>query len=81
MVINPGDVWIIEEPTWPYSCDTTSLDNGNPLAVTTINMPTNNFVDETLVIESPIFEQLGVFPDDRRRMLAKRDHVLALAGF
>jgi len=50
MVINPGDVWIVEEPTWPYSCDTTSLDNGNPLAVTTINMPTNNFVDETLVI-------------------------------
>jgi len=50
MVINPGDVWIIEEPTWPYSCDTTSFDNGNPLAVTTINMPTGNFVDETLLI-------------------------------
>jgi hypothetical protein len=50
MVINPGDVWIIEEPTWPYSCDTTSLDNGNPLAVATITMPTGNFVDETLVI-------------------------------
>ncbi len=50
MVINPGDVWIIEEPTWPYSCDTTSFDNGNPLAVATINMPTGNFVDETLVI-------------------------------
>jgi hypothetical protein len=50
MVINPGDVWIIEEPMWPYSCDTTSLDNGNPLAVTTINMPTSNFVDEALVI-------------------------------
>jgi hypothetical protein len=50
MVINPGDVWIIEEPNWPYSCDTTSLDNGNPLAVTTINMPTGNFVDEALVI-------------------------------
>jgi len=25
MVINPGDVWIIEEPMWPYQCDTTSL--------------------------------------------------------
>ena len=50
MLINPGDVWIIEEPTWPYSCDTTSLDNSNPLAVTTINMPTDNFVDEALVI-------------------------------
>src|SRR5579884_898458 len=50
MVINPGDVWIIEEPTWPYSCDTTSFDNADPLATTTINMPTGNFVDETLVI-------------------------------
>ena len=38
-------------------------------------------LDEALVIESPVFERLGVFPDDRRRMLAKRDHVLALAGF
>jgi HD-like signal output (HDOD) protein len=36
---------------------------------------------EALVIDSPAFEQLGVFPDDRRRLLAKRDHVLGLAGF
>jgi HD-like signal output (HDOD) protein len=35
---------------------------------------------EDMVIESPVFEQLGVFPDDRRHMLAKRDHVRALAG-
>jgi HD-like signal output (HDOD) protein len=37
-------------------------------------------VSEELVIESPVFEQLGVFPDDRRRMLAKRDLVRGLAG-
>ncbi len=37
-------------------------------------------LDETLVMESPVFEQLGVFPDDRRRMLEKLDHVRALAG-
>ncbi len=37
-------------------------------------------LDETLVIESPVFEQLGVFPDDRRRVLARLDHVRALAG-
>jgi HD-like signal output (HDOD) protein len=37
-------------------------------------------LDEALVIESPVFEQLGVFPDDRRAMLAKRDHVRSLAG-
>lgn len=37
-------------------------------------------LDENELIESPVFEQLGVFPDDRWRMLAKRDHVRSLAG-
>jgi hypothetical protein len=37
-------------------------------------------LNEELVVQSPVFEQLGVFPDDRRRMLAKRDHVRTLAG-
>jgi len=37
-------------------------------------------LDEELVLESPVFEQLGVFPDDRRSMLAKREQVRSLAG-
>jgi HD-like signal output (HDOD) protein len=37
-------------------------------------------LDEELVVQSPVFEQLGVFPDERRAMLAKRDHVRSLAG-
>jgi HD-like signal output (HDOD) protein len=37
-------------------------------------------LDENLVLESAVFEQLGVFPDDRRSMLAKREQVRALAG-
>jgi HD-like signal output (HDOD) protein len=37
-------------------------------------------LDEEVVLESAVFEQLGVFPDDRRRMLARRDHVRSLAG-
>ena len=37
-------------------------------------------LDEELVLESPVFEQLAVFPDDRRSMLAKREQVRALAG-
>jgi HD-like signal output (HDOD) protein len=37
-------------------------------------------LNEELVFESPVFEQLGIFPDDRRLMLAKRDHVRSLAG-
>jgi len=35
---------------------------------------------EQQVLESSVFEQLGVFPDDRKAMLAKRDHVRSLAG-
>jgi HD-like signal output (HDOD) protein len=37
-------------------------------------------LNEELVVENPVFELLGVFPDDRRRMLAKRDQVRALSG-
>jgi HD-like signal output (HDOD) protein len=37
-------------------------------------------LDETVVMEDAVFEQLGVFPEDRRAMLSKRDHVLSLAG-
>lgn len=37
-------------------------------------------LNEELVMQSPVFELLNVFPDDRRRMLAKRDHVRSLAG-
>jgi HD-like signal output (HDOD) protein len=37
-------------------------------------------LDEELVMTSPVFEQLGVFPDDRRVMLAKRDQIRGLAG-
>lgn len=35
---------------------------------------------EDMVIESPVFEHLGVFPDDRRALLQKRNHVRSLAG-
>jgi HD-like signal output (HDOD) protein len=37
-------------------------------------------LSEELVIDSPVFEQLGVFPDDRRKMLSRRDHVRSLSG-
>ena len=37
-------------------------------------------LSEELVFESPVFEQLGVFPDERHAMLAKRDTVRSLAG-
>jgi HD-like signal output (HDOD) protein len=35
---------------------------------------------EDLVLDSPVFEHLGFFPDERRALLQKRDHVRSLAG-
>jgi HD-like signal output (HDOD) protein len=37
-------------------------------------------LSEELVVEDSVFEQLGVFPDNRRALLAKRDRVLSVAG-
>jgi HD-like signal output (HDOD) protein len=38
-------------------------------------------LNEELVVTSPVFELLGVFPDDRRALLDKRDRIRSLAGF
>ena len=37
-------------------------------------------LSEDVVIESPVFEQLGIFPDSRRRVLDRLQHVRGLAG-
>jgi HD-like signal output (HDOD) protein len=40
----------------------------------------SQLMSEDVVTENPVFEHLGVFPDDRRKLLARRDHVLSIAG-
>lgn len=35
---------------------------------------------EDIVLESPVFERLAVFPDERKALLARRDFVRSLAG-
>jgi HD-like signal output (HDOD) protein len=35
---------------------------------------------EEIVLQDAVFERLGVFPDDRAALLARRDHVRSLAG-
>ncbi|HTV97033.1 MAG TPA: HDOD domain-containing protein [Steroidobacteraceae bacterium] len=37
-------------------------------------------MSEDAVLEDPVFEKIGLFPDDRKAMLAKREHVRSLAG-
>lgn len=36
---------------------------------------------EDVVLESSVFEELGLFPEDRRQVLLKREQVRAVAGF
>jgi len=37
-------------------------------------------LDATHLLEDPVFERLGVFPDERLTLLGRRDQVLSLAG-
>jgi HD-like signal output (HDOD) protein len=37
-------------------------------------------LDAGMVVDNPVFEQLGIFPEDRQRVLARLEHVRALAG-
>jgi HD-like signal output (HDOD) protein len=37
-------------------------------------------MSEDVVVESPVFEQLGIFADERKTLLAKHDRVRSLAG-
>lgn len=61
----------------PHSDLAGTVNAANLLAAHTLHP---QLLGEDLVIDSPVFEHLGVFPDDRRALLEKRDHVRSLAG-
>ena len=83
-----GEVFVLEDPPMRSSDWRDYARSGHSELAGTVNaahlLATHTLhpelLDEALVLDSPVFEQLSVFPDDRRRMLAKRDHVRALAG-
>jgi hypothetical protein len=50
MVINPGDVWLIEEPTGEESADSTTISNARALAVATMSVPTSNYVNTAMLV-------------------------------
>ena len=39
-----------------------------------------DLLGEDLVLGDPVFEKLGVFPEERRALLGKRDQVRNLVG-
>ena len=78
----PGDVQDAATDWRQYSnsahSDLAGMVNAAHLLATHTLYP--QLLSEEIVLESPVFEQLGFFPDERRAMLAKRDHVLSLSG-
>jgi len=43
-------VWITEEATWPFSADSSTIDNASPTTPVTINIPVDNYVLQPVVV-------------------------------
>jgi hypothetical protein len=50
LLLDETSVWIVEAPTWDYICDSTAFDNADSLRAVTMNIPTDNFIDQQVVI-------------------------------
>jgi len=50
LVLDATSVWIVEAPAWDYAGDSSGSSNAVPLAAVTMNIPTDNFVNQSLVI-------------------------------
>ena len=61
----------------PHSDLAATVNAANLLATHTLSP---HLFAEERVVDSPVFEQLGVFPANRRALIAKRDQVRSLAG-
>jgi len=49
-VLDQTSVWIVEAPAWDYSADSAAIDNADPSHPVTLNIATDNFIDQALVI-------------------------------
>ncbi|HZT29237.1 MAG TPA: hypothetical protein VFA33_05105 [Bryobacteraceae bacterium] len=50
LTLDTTSVWIVEAPAWDYVADSTAISNADPSHAVTLNVPTDNFVDQPLVI-------------------------------
>jgi len=50
LLLDTTSVWIVEAPAWDYIADSTAMGNADPLHAVTLNIPTDNFIDQPLVI-------------------------------
>ena len=50
LLLDTNSVWIVEAPAWDYTGDSTAFDNADSLRAVTMNIPTDNFIDQAVVI-------------------------------
>jgi len=50
LALDTTSVWIVEAPTWDYIADSTAIDNADPTHTVTLNVPTDNLINQPLVI-------------------------------
>jgi hypothetical protein len=50
LVLDGTSVWIVEVPSWDYTGDSTTINNADSLHAVSLNIPTDNFIDQALVI-------------------------------
>jgi hypothetical protein len=50
LVLDETSVWIVEAPAWDYAGDSTAISNADSLRAVTMNIPTDNYVDQPLLV-------------------------------
>jgi hypothetical protein len=50
LLLDTTSVWIVEAPAWDYIADSTAIDNADPAHAVTLNVPTDNLINQPLVI-------------------------------
>ncbi len=50
LLLDTTSVWIVEAPAWDYVADSTAISNADPSHSVVLNMATDNFIDQALLI-------------------------------
>jgi hypothetical protein len=50
LLLDTTSVWIVEAPAWDYIADSTAIDNADPTHAVVLNVPTDNLINQPLVI-------------------------------
>ena len=58
-MLDETSIWIVEAPAWDYTGDSTTISNADSLRAVTMNIPTDNFIDQAVVIAGFTVDENG----------------------